>query len=85
MASARKSVIVATNLHADIPSELTGALAKSLDVVPTGSVDAFRQSSNRYMVQHLTLLEGVLPIRLQHSGLPTRCLSIWEKLARHRA
>ncbi len=37
--------IVATNLHADILSDLAGALAGSLGVAPTANIDPERQAS----------------------------------------
>ncbi|SES22328.1 tartrate dehydrogenase/decarboxylase / D-malate dehydrogenase [Tranquillimonas rosea] len=44
--------IVATNLHADILSDLAGALAGSLGVAPTGNIDPERRSPSMFEPIH---------------------------------
>jgi len=44
--------IVATNLHADILSDLAGALAGSLGVAPTGNIDPERRAPSMFEPIH---------------------------------
>lgn len=72
--------IVATNLHADILSDLAGALAGSLGVAPTANIDPERRflpCSNRSMVPHSISPAKGLRTPLPLSGPRYRCLNIW--------
>lgn len=68
--------IVATNLHADILSDLAGALAGSLGVAPTANIDPqrrFPRCSSRFMDRHSTSPARASPTRSRVSGRHRRC------------
>ena len=67
--------IVATNLHADILSDLAAALAGSIGIAPTSNLDPTRK--NPSMFEPITDLRGILPARAwriqwERSGLVPR-------------
>ena len=73
--------IVATNLHADILSDLAGAIAGSLGVAPRQILTQNERSPqclSQFMVRLLISSERVLLIPLQVFGRPLKCLIIWE-------
>ena len=67
--------IVATNLHADILSDLAGALAGSLGVAPTANIDPERRFPS--MFPHSISPAKGLRTPLPLSGPRYRCLNIW--------
>jgi tartrate dehydrogenase/decarboxylase/D-malate dehydrogenase len=72
-------MFVATNLHADVLSDLAGALAGSLGDAPTAKIDPERRSrrcSSPSMAQPSTSQVRVSLIRLPASGSQRRCSSI---------
>lgn len=74
--------IVATNLHADILSDLAGALAGSLGVAPPPTSirsGVSRRCSNRSTARRLISPARASPTRSPASGPRRRCLSIWAK------
>ena len=71
--------IVATNLHADILSDLAGALAGSLGVAPTANIDPERRFPSMFEPIHGSAFDITgkgSPIRSPPSGQPARCWSI---------
>jgi hypothetical protein len=75
--------MVATNLHADILSDLAGALAGSIGVAPTANIDPEAPPSppcsSRSMARPSTSRARASPIRWPRSGPPRRCWNIWAK------
>ena len=68
--------IVATNLHADILSDLAGALAGSLGVAPTANIDPERRFPSMFEPIHGSAFDitgKALLIRSPASGLRRRC------------
>ena len=63
--------VVATNLHADILSDLAAALAGSLGIAPTANLNperSFRRCSSRSTVRRSTSWARASPIRSAPSG-----------------
>jgi tartrate dehydrogenase/decarboxylase/D-malate dehydrogenase len=79
--------IVATNLHADILSDLAAALAGSLGVAPTGNVDPERRFPSMFEPIHGSAFDiagkGIAnPVAT--SGPGRRCWNIWASPKRRR-
>jgi tartrate dehydrogenase/decarboxylase/D-malate dehydrogenase len=77
--------IVATNLHADILSDLAAALAGSLGIAPTGNIDPERRypsaCSSRSTARPSTSWARAWPTRWAPSG---RCVMLLEHLGEPR-
>jgi tartrate dehydrogenase/decarboxylase/D-malate dehydrogenase len=77
--------VVATNLHADILSDLAAALAGSLGIAPTGNIDPERRYPSMFEPIHGSAFDIMGKGLANPIGTFWSCVMLLEHLGEHKA